>query len=153
MCGFIESLEDNNYDESGQINLANLYFDKSKWADIHEYSKVVSPIETFGLVFSIALFLVLLVYSCYLRSALLRKEPVDHSIPTLPRPKFPRMSVKQVSLASQAGGISRINSGITAARTHFECSWDDTDSLTMASDFGSMKESCNGDVLLNKRLD
>jgi hypothetical protein len=133
VCGFIESLEDNNYDESGQINLSNLYFDKSKWANIHEYSKVMSPIEIFGLIFSISLFLVLMVYSCYLRSALLRKEPVDGSIPTHPRQKFPRFST-----------ISRINSGIMAARSYWDHSWDDTNLLTldsMASDYsGPIRE-------------
>jgi hypothetical protein len=133
-------LEDNNYDEHGEFNLGNLYFDKSKWANIQEYTKVVSPGQIFGLIFSISLFLVLLFYSCYLHSALLRKEPRDGSIPTLPRPKFPRVSSKQIGLATKAGLISRISSGITSARSHFEASWDDDDSLTMASsEFGPAK--------------
>jgi hypothetical protein len=125
-------LEDNNYDELGEINLDNLYFDKSKWANMHEYSKFVSPGQIFGLIVSISLFLVLLVYSCYLYSALLRNERRE-GVPTLPRPKFPRVSAKQAGLATQAGLISRISSGITSARSHFEASWDDNDSITMAS--------------------
>lgn len=79
VCNFIQSLEDNHYDENGEINLSNLYFDKTKWANVHEYTKLVSPAQIFGIVASVSLCLGLLIYSCCLHNALsqAKKAEVD----------------------------------------------------------------------------
>jgi hypothetical protein len=108
VCGFIESLVMNTYDEYGDINLANMYFDMAKWTDYSEYTKVVSPAQIFGLLISILLFLGLSTYAGYLHHKL-KKRPIWNS--TWPRSQF------EDTTAQEAGKISRVHSGIMVNRS------------------------------------
>lgn len=122
MCNFIQSLEENHYDEYGEINLANLYFDSSKWADYHQYTKFVSPAQIFGLVASIMLFLGLLIYSCCLHNALtqagkIRKPPRGHR-----DFKGSLLYHKQPPSMNRGDQISPVYSGITGHRSNGDSS-------------------------------
>lgn len=102
VCGFIESLVMNTYDENGEINLAKMYFDPSNWKDITEYTKIVAPGQIFGLVFSILLCIGLGIYAMFLYNKL-RKAKQWNLYHTSPR-NDPN--------ANLAGKISRVHSGI-----------------------------------------
>lgn len=95
----------NTYDEYGEINLANMYFDTAKWTDYNEYTKVVSPAQIFGLLISILLFLGLSLYAGYLHHKLKKRATTwqhryfeDHH-------------------AQIAGRTSRVHSGIMVNRS------------------------------------
>jgi hypothetical protein len=95
----------NTYDEYGEINLANTYFDMAKWTDYNEYKKVVTPAQIFGLLISILLFLGLSLYAGYLQRKLKKREmPWHHRYPEDPH-------------AQMAGRTSRVQSGIMVNRS------------------------------------
>ena len=106
VCSYIESLVEGNYDEDGEIMLSNMVFDKSKWMDPRQYTKVMSIGQIFGLIISISIFLSILSYSCYLHSKLTRRRPWR-------KPKIDKKSPEYL-----AGKLSKNNSGITSARSY-----------------------------------
>jgi len=134
VCGFIQSLEENHYDEDGEINLSNLSFDTSKWSDYHQYTKFVSPVQIIGLVASISLFLGLLFYSCCLRNSLVRASKVSASDKKRKQKphNFGGSLLYQKRDTQRGHRLSRIHSGITRHRSRGE-SFD-----TWASDESSL---------------
>ena len=121
VCNFIQSLEENHYDEYGEINLANLYFDTSKWADYHQYTKFVSPTQIVCLVVSILLFLGLLIYSCCLHNAL--TQPARARKPRGQRDFTGSLLYhKQPPPVYRGDQISPVYSGITKHRSHGDSS-------------------------------
>ena len=115
VCDYIESLVENNYDESGEIYMRNREFELSNWQDPHEYAKVVtgaSPFQILFLVVSIGIFLSLLVYSCYLSKKLRHRMPWRPPTSVI-SPYATSASVAGGSMAavSEAGRVSRVNSG------------------------------------------
>ena len=107
VCNFIESLVMNTYDENGEINLAKMYFDASNWKDVTEYTKILSPGQIFGLIFSILLMLGLAIYAIYLY----------HKIRNANRWNIYRTSPRSDPNANLAGKISRVHSGIMWSRS------------------------------------
>jgi hypothetical protein len=106
-----------NFDANGEVNLANEYFDKSKWTNYHQYGKIMTPGQAIWLVLSISLFLGLLSYTMDLQRALSRRQAWTKPI------------LDRISPAYIAGRLSRINSEITGARSH----GDDTSTITFNS--------------------
>jgi hypothetical protein len=107
VCDFIESLVMNTYDEYGEINLQNMYFNMAKWKDFAEYTKVVSPAQIFGLVISILLFLGLLMYSFYLH----------HKLHKDMQGRQWYYSQRHDPKVNLAGRVSRTHSGIMVNRS------------------------------------
>ncbi len=115
----IGSLVENNYNEFGEpIVLED--FDPSRWKYGSEYVKLIrkaSPAQVFGLVFSIGLFTGLLGYSLYLHKKLFFRMPwVPPTKVTVPYVGNAQL-VSDADARSEAGRISRLQSGIIAMRT------------------------------------
>lgn len=71
VCNFVDSLMENNYDETGEIWLKSASFDIANWQSLQEYQKEVSrmtPVQMFFLIASLFLMLGLFIYAVYLYS-------------------------------------------------------------------------------------
>lgn len=106
VCGLIGSLIVGNFKENGEVNLANKYFDKSKWRDHSQYGKIMTVGQAIGLVISVSLFLGLLWYVIKLQRALYHREA------------WRKPLLNKFSPAYLAGKISRNNSEIMGARSN-----------------------------------
>jgi hypothetical protein len=94
-----------NFNENGEVNLSNQYFDQSKWTDYHQYGKIMTVGQAIGLVISVSLFLGVLSYIIYLQRALVHRKP------------WKKPALNKLSQAYLAGRLSRNNSEITGARS------------------------------------
>lgn len=120
VCNMIESLVENNYDEFGEV-IVQEDFDYHNWAHGDEYVKLVRKASAFQIVVltgSILLCVGLFGYSCYLHKKLRYRRPW---IP--PKQVGGRqwgaglMKFDNSDALSEAGRVSRLNSGIIALRS------------------------------------
>lgn len=116
-CPFIESLVENNYDESGQVILSN-EFNFSNWKSKQEYVNVVRTAtkgQKISAVVSFTIAAILFGYAMYLHRKLVFRKPW----------KPPRHANDPISdyyrsafdSRAEAGRISRSNSGIMQNRS------------------------------------
>ena len=119
VCTFIGSLIQNTYNEYGEI-IIQQDFHFYNWQSKLEYfnlARKASPAQIFGIIISFASSLALLVYSCYLHKKLFFRRPwrPPKSI-TSPVPGS-GFSVASGYARTEAGRLSRNNSGIIAMRS------------------------------------
>ena len=128
VCNFIDSLVENHYDEYGEIVLG-FQFNTSNWNDYREYYKVsrsVAPIQIFGLVASIFLVILLLLYSIYLHAKVMKLNQLQSAWYEEWHP------ARNSRTALDAGKISRIQSGIMAGRSTSNFSFPDGTNVAYA---------------------
>jgi len=102
VCNFISNIVTSQYDEYGDIYVSNRdYYDQNTYFK-NEVVKDVSTMQILGLCTSIFICMFLLLYSCYLHRAIMRKAPW--------RPR-------RGGTEALAGQISRQNSGIVMGRS------------------------------------
>lgn len=144
MCNFIDSLVEKNYDEYGEVIIRE-DFDFANWKSGEEYVKLArkaSTLQIILLVGSIVLSLGLFFYSCYLHKKLMFRKPwIPPSRVTGP---YSGMYYGDDDDArSEAGRLSRLNSGIIAIRTatSVEGGASQTGGYTAAGDVSSLTPS------------
>lgn len=131
VCAFIESMHDQNYNEYGVVYLEG----KELYGSKHHLFSAASTLQQIGLVFSAGLFLALAVYSVYLSKKLYYRKPWRPPR-SVNAPFSSGASVAaSANAVSDAGRLSRANSGIMAMRSgegssYYRDTWGDHDSLS-----------------------
>jgi hypothetical protein len=111
VCGFLESLIENNYDEYGEIYTNDVNF--ADWQNVQQYKNMarsVSSLQLSGILFFVVVSLALFLYSCYLNHKLRVR------IPWTPYTHGQDNPVDYLDYG-EAGRLSRINSGILMMRS------------------------------------
>jgi hypothetical protein len=116
VCTFITSLVENNYNEYGEA-IVGSGFQLSHWNRPQEYSKIIqraSSLQVFGLFLSIGAVLGLATYCFYLTKKLKYRKPWQPPTRVAASYNGGRM---WIDARSEAGRISRINSGVVMMRS------------------------------------
>ena len=119
ICEFIESLVERNYDERGEVVLRSAYFDPEHWTNPGEYVKVVRSATAFQRVFlalSMLLFFSLFGYAIYLTKKLVYRKPWCPPRSVISPYAAGFDGDEKASVISEAGRLSRLNSGIVQIR-------------------------------------
>ena len=83
VCGFIDSLNQGTYDESGKIFLGNEWLNPSNWGkNISVQSKAMSGAMKFALILSALAVVLMAVYACHLTNELRDSDDEERSEPT-----------------------------------------------------------------------
>jgi len=117
ICALIHSLVENTYDEFGELVIQE-DFDIHYWKSGTEYIKLVqkaSAGQIVMLTFSILLCLGLLGYSCFLHKKLVYRRP--WMPPNHVGSYYGGGMLEMPHAVSEAGRLSRLNSGIVAMRS------------------------------------
>jgi hypothetical protein len=113
VCGFIESLIENNYDEYGEIYIFDV--DLTQWQNVQQYKNMARAVSSFQLsviLLSLGVSLALFLYSCYLNHKLRVR------IPDTWTPYTPGQENRVDYLGyGESGHTSRHNSGILMMRS------------------------------------
>jgi hypothetical protein len=119
ICNFIESLVERNYDERGEVVLRSAYFDPEHWNNPGEYVKIVraaTPFQKLALGVSMLLFFSLFGYAVHLTKKLVYRKPWRPPRSVIAPYASGLVADDQASVISEAGRLSRINSGVVHIR-------------------------------------
>lgn len=121
VCTFVESLLENNYDETGEVYIQE-DFEYQNWKRGSEYTKLfrkASVGQLLGLFVSMGTCFGLLGYAVYLHKKLLFRKPWIPPKSVFPSSPDPDDDAASVAI-SEAGRLSRRSSGIVNNRSSYE---------------------------------
>jgi hypothetical protein len=137
VCGMIESLIENNYDEYGEIYIFEV--DLTKWQNVQQYKNMARAVSSFQLsviLLSIGVSLGLFLYSCYLNHKLRVRIPTSWT----PYTHGQENRVDYLDY-TESGGSSRLNSGILMMRSRSPA-----ETSTRSGDFVGTLDTSQGDA-------
>jgi hypothetical protein len=137
VCGFIESLIENNYDEYGEIYIFDV--DLTQWQNVQQYKNMARAVSSFQLsviLLSVGVSLALFLYSCYLNHKLRVRihdtwTPYTHD----------QDNMVDYLDYGESGRSSRLNSGILMMRSRSPA-----ETSTRSGDFVGTLDSPQGDA-------
>jgi hypothetical protein len=137
VCGFIESLIENNYDEYGEIYIFNV--DLTQWQNVQQYKNMARAVSSFQLsviLLSVGVSLALFLYSCYLNHKLRVRIPTHWT----PYTHGQENCVDYLDY-NESGHSSRLNSGILMMRSRSPA-----ETSTRSGDFTGTLDTTRGDT-------